>query len=54
MFVSKKKNFFHVDKLLFPINIVCGSKDFAERDMLFRCDPKRILCPRFIFSLYLQ
>lgn len=49
----KKKNFFYMDMLLFPVNIVHGSKESAEPDVLSRCDPKHILCPRFILSLYL-
>lgn len=34
LFVSKKY-FFYLNMLSFPVNIVCGSKDFAERETCF-------------------
>lgn len=49
-FVCFKKNLFCLNMLLFPVNILCGTKDFAERDrdVLYRCNSKHILCLQFI------
>lgn len=49
LFVSKK-HFFCLNMLLFPVNILYGTKDSAERDgdVLYGGNSKHILCLQFI------